>query len=155
LCGKCSEPFPRIHEEQTEIGREKVFNYALYFNSTCIVILIGNFSIMADKFGTIFCTAIRHGGQEEWKSAWKKSTDPQWVLQREKIMSALTCSRDEKRLKKLLRRIHDDIIPADSKSGSNPIVLVVLEGMLSSNDSIAPSLARQFIKSNRKNLQKM
>ena len=51
-------------------------------------------------------------------------------------------------------RIYNDATPADSKSVSNQNALVVLEGMLSANDSIAPSLARQFMKSNKKNLQK-
>jgi len=52
-------------------------------------------------------------------------------------------------------RIYNDATPADSKSVSNQNALVVFEGMLSANDSIAPSLARQFMKSNKKNLQKI
>lgn len=108
---------------------------------------------MSENFDLIWCTSIRYGGETEWKFAWDKSLDNRWYLQRDKILSALACSPNEKKLKKLLSRTFH---PSPYSKSANLEIITVLESMLAvKQDPATRSLAHQFIKSNWKILDEM
>lgn len=108
---------------------------------------------MSENFDLIWCTSIRYGGETEWKFAWDKSLDNRWYLQRDKILSALACSPNEKKLKKLLARAFH---PSPYSRSAHLEIITVLESMLAvKQDPTTRSLAHQFIKSNWKILDEM
>ena len=50
--------------------------------------------IIADLRSSIYCTAIKFGGQAEWDFAWKQSLNVSSAQHRDDILSALGCSRE-------------------------------------------------------------
>ena len=94
-----------------------------------------------NKLEDNWCTVMRHGGEAEWKWAWETSLSDEWDHKRTKILSAMSCSQDRNRIKKLLSRVFHPSInqnPADT--------FAMLEKM--SENPAARSMALSFIKTN-------
>lgn len=56
--------------------------------------VVDHFRINADLRPSIYCTAIKYGGQAEWDFAWKQSHNVSSAQHRDDILSALGCSRE-------------------------------------------------------------
>jgi len=104
--------------------------------------------MVADEMETVWCTSIRHGGQSEWDFAWKKSLQPDWSLQRSKILSALSCSTDSKKLKRLLSRVFHHSVDQSADE-----TRALLQGM--AENPAGRSLALRFITTNFKSLNNL
>ena len=103
---------------------------------------------MSEELELVWCTALRHStGPEEWKFAWKKSIQSQYSLQRTKMLSAMTCTTDQSRLKQLLGRVFHPQIEQDRQD-----TFIMFEKM--AENPSARSLALQFIISNWQPLHK-
>ena len=94
-----------------------------------------------DDLERYWCVAIRHGGKLAWTRAWKASVGDQWLSQRTKILSAMTCSQDKNRLKNLISRIFDSEIEQDPKEN-----FVMIEKL--AVNPIGRSMALNFLKTN-------
>lgn len=103
---------------------------------------------VAEEMEVVWCTAIRHGGESEWNYAWKKSLNPDWSLQKPRILSALSCSKDSRRLKRLLSRVFHHSI--EQSAGES---LTMLQGMTENPEG--RSLALRFVTSNFKQLNEL
>ncbi|XP_063887279.1 aminopeptidase N-like [Scylla paramamosain] len=47
-----------------------------------------------DLWGTVYCTAIAHGGEAEWDFAWQQYFLSNDIHHKEQLLAALSCSRD-------------------------------------------------------------
>ena len=66
---------------------------------------------------TIWCTAIRFGGPEEWDFAWRKSLALSPWPDRTSVLTSLACSRNADHIKKLLSRVyHPDVKQSSGES---------------------------------------
>ena len=116
--------------------------------------------VARDEMEVVWCTALRQaagGGDrdqrqsDEWDFAWKRSLDPEWRLQRSRILSAMACSRDSRRLKRLLSRVFHPTI--DQSAGES---LALLGAMAAGAENpIGRSLALRFITTNFKSLNEL
>ena len=85
--------------------------------------------VVEDELETVWCTAIRLGGQDEWDYAWSHSIRSADWTNRQAVLASLACSRRTQNLKKLLTRIFhpdDGLVPAEAGSvlrrmAGNPI----------------------------------
>ena len=103
---------------------------------------------MSEEFELVWCTALRHSTEpNEWKFAWKKSIQPQFALHRTKILSAMSCTTDQSRLKQLLGRVFHHEIEQDPHD-----TFAIIEKM--ADNPSARAMALQFIMANWKPLNK-
>lgn len=64
--------------------------------------------IPKDLRNTVYCTAIREGGEEEWNHMWSKYLSSNQASERISILKALGCSKDPKIIKKYLEKTLDE-----------------------------------------------
>lgn len=62
----------------------------------------GNNVIDPSLRATVYCTAIEHGNRSDWEFLWKQFQGEQYALEREKIITGLSCSREPWLLHRLL-----------------------------------------------------
>lgn len=103
--------------------------------------------LMTKNLDWVWCSVIRFSGDKEWQFAWKASVDPQLTALRGDILSAMSCSKEEKHLKSLLSRIHHpDIVQYPLHTAK------MMEAM--SHFPSSRSLAKKFLLSNWELLSK-
>jgi aminopeptidase N len=64
----------------------------------------------------VYCTAIKHGSQEEWDFAWERYLNTTMSSEKELLLSALGCSREHWILNRYLNLslTHDGIRKQDT-----------------------------------------
>nr|AVD96939.1 putative APN-3 [Nilaparvata lugens] len=107
-------------------------------------ILGKNVSIMADFKTKAYCTAIKHGGYEEWNFLWKKYHETNIASDRVVILMALGCSKNSTILSMYLNRILDPDSEIRKQDGA-----FLFEVVANKN----PVLAFDFLKKRWENLQ--
>ncbi|XP_039290198.1 aminopeptidase N isoform X3 [Nilaparvata lugens] len=107
-------------------------------------ILGKNVSIMADFKTKAYCTAIKHGGYEEWNFLWKKYHETNIASDRVVILMALGCSKNSTILSRYLNRILDPDSEIRKQDGA-----FLFEVVANKN----PVLAFDFLKKRWENLQ--
>lgn len=96
---------------------------------------------MTENLERNWCVVMRHGGKDEWKWAWRLTSNDMWASQRAKILSAMTCSQDRGRLKQLLSRVFHPTIEQTPRD-----TFTMIEKM--ADNSIARPMVLNFIKIN-------
>lgn len=97
--------------------------------------------IHPDLRSSVYCTAIKHGGQLEWDFAWKMSTNSSSAQDRDVILSALGCSRDPWILSRYLSFVLDPKSGIRKQDGRRVVSAVA-------NNPGGRRLAFQFILNN-------
>lgn len=64
-------------------------------------------SIPVDLRPTVYCTAIRHGNEEDWQFLWKRYQDSNVATEKRTIIFSLACSRNTKTLKEYVETTYD------------------------------------------------
>lgn len=64
------------------------------------------FRVPKNQRSVAYCTAIRRGGQEDWKFLWKKYLESNCASEQLVILKALGCSRDTTILEKYTNLIY-------------------------------------------------
>ena len=99
------------------------------------------YRLEADRLRTVWCAAVRFGGDAEWDFAWQESFRPE--ADHMTVISSLGCSQSPEKLKKLLSRI---LVASDATRLRPEEVAVVLEKMADYAD--ARSMAVKFMLTN-------
>lgn len=67
-----------------------------------------NLSYSREVFSSIYCTGIKHSGQDVWEFIWQKYLEEQQPEDKKWLMEGLSCTRNQNNLKRLLDALMSD-----------------------------------------------
>ncbi|KAJ9591527.1 hypothetical protein L9F63_001881 [Diploptera punctata] len=106
-----------------------------------------NNPIPLDLKSTVYCSAIRYGGEKEWRYAWDRYLSSNLATEKNNLMYALSCTRERWLLQRFLH------LSVDETSGIRRQDSINVFTDVASND-VGFEVAKQFLKQNLDTLYK-